>query len=77
MMGDNVQAHLITQLDIDNKAMRVAGNNLAIAALRVINNYDGLHRLSLAVSEWATVIANEGGRPHNEVTATVGKRSEL
>ena len=52
------EAFLIKQ----NKALRSAGCNLAIAAIRVIESYDGLHRLSLAVSKWAETLANEGGR---------------
>jgi len=50
------------QLMIDNKRMRKAGNNLAEAAIRVIRDYDGVHRLAVAVSEWTMVIANEGKR---------------
>lgn len=46
----------------DNRAMRKAGNDLAIAAQYVIKEYDGLHRLALAVAEWNKTIANEGGR---------------
>jgi len=46
----------------DNNNMREVGNDLAICALRVIKNYDGLHRLSLAVSRWAKTIGNEGLR---------------
>ena len=49
-------------LSRDNKAMRIAGCKLAEAAIRVIREYDGLHRLSLAVAEWSKVIACEGGR---------------
>lgn len=46
----------------DNDAMREAGLKLAEAALHVIREYDGIHRLSLAVGEWTKVIAAEGGR---------------
>jgi hypothetical protein len=48
----------------DHKRMRDAGCKLAEASLRVIRTYDGLHRLSLAVREWADAIASEGDRPH-------------
>ena len=53
---------LISMLEIDNKAMRLAGNKLAAAALRVCEDYDGIHRLNLAIADWAKTIANEGGR---------------
>lgn len=53
-------------LEADNKRMKGAGNNLAIAAMRVIRDYDGLHRLSLAVAEWNKAVANEGGRKGGE-----------
>lgn len=46
----------------DHKRMRAAGCNLAEAAIHVIREYDGLHRLSLAVAEWSTAVANEGDR---------------
>lgn len=46
----------------ENRQLRKAGCKLAEAALRVAREYDGIHRLMLAVSEWADAIANEGGR---------------
>ena len=46
----------------DCKQMRKAGNDLAIAAMRVVGQYDGIHRLSAAVSYWNNVISTEGGR---------------
>lgn len=46
----------------DNARMRKAGTVLAEAALYVIREFDGTHRLSLAVSEWSKAIADEGGR---------------
>jgi hypothetical protein len=46
----------------DNQRMRRAGTKLAQASLHVINECDGLHRLALAVAEWAGAVANEGGR---------------
>jgi len=38
---------------------RKAGNKLAEAANRVISEWDGHHRLCIAVSEWYEEIANE------------------
>lgn len=60
--GDNVEDDMVSMLSKTNTEMRQAGCELAEAAMRVIRNHDGLHRLSLAVSKWATVIANENGR---------------
>ena len=50
------------QLLKDNKAMREVGGELAERAMYVVNNYDGLHRLSIAIAKWCNVIANEGLR---------------
>jgi hypothetical protein len=50
----------------DHKRMREAGCALAEAALRVIREYDGTHRLALAVAKWAEAIAAEGDRPHDQ-----------
>ena len=58
------QPDITDMLIADNKAMRTSGLKLAQAALRVIDECDGLHRLSLAVADWSKTIANEGGRPH-------------
>ena len=49
-------------LAAENRELRIAGCKLAEAALRVAREYDGVHRLMLAVSEWAAAVANEGGR---------------
>ena len=46
----------------ENRSLREAGCKLAEAAMRVVREFDGLHRLSLAVSEWSLAIANEGRR---------------
>jgi hypothetical protein len=51
----------------DNKRMRKAGCKLAEAAMRVCREYDGIHRLSLAISEWSKAIADEGGRGKKEI----------
>lgn len=42
----------------ENRRLRMAGFELAEAALHVAKNYDGV----LAVSNWAKVVADEGGR---------------
>lgn len=39
-----------------------AGNKLAEAAHRLQSEYDGVHRLRLALSEWYKVRANESNR---------------
>ena len=49
-------------LATENRGLRIAGCKLAEAALRVAREYDGVHRLMLAVSEWAKAVADEGGR---------------
>lgn len=46
----------------ENAALRQAGCKLAEAALHVAREYDGVHRLMLAVAEWAKALADEGGR---------------
>lgn len=46
----------------ENRQLRNAGCKLAEAALHVAREYDGVHRLMLAVSEWAQAVACEGGR---------------
>lgn len=61
-MSNKIELQMIEQLSIENDALRKAGCKLAQRALYTISNYDGLHRLSLAVSHWANVLANENGR---------------
>ena len=46
----------------DNHRFRKAGNELAIAAIHVAKEFDGVHRLMLAVSKWAKAVADEGRR---------------
>jgi hypothetical protein len=46
----------------EHENLREAGCNLAEAAIRVIRDYDGTHRLSIAVAKWMAAISNEGGR---------------
>ena len=62
---DAAKRSLVEMLTEDNVRMRRAGHDLAEAAVRVVRDYDGLHRLSLAVAAWMTAVANEGGRPHD------------
>lgn len=59
--GDH-EPGLIRMLSADNARMRHAGTALSEAALYVVREYDGCHRLSLAVADWAKAIADEGGR---------------
>lgn len=63
---DQPQESMEEMLIEDNKRMREAGCELAAAALYTIGEYDGLHRLSLAVSKWAKSVADESGRPHQK-----------
>lgn len=60
----------------DNHRIRKAGNLLAEASLRVIGEYDGLHRLAMAVSDWCRAIASEGGREerHQSLEAEIEKK---
>ena len=53
---------LIEMLSEDNSRLRAAGCRLGISAMSVIMNYDGCHRLALAVADWCKAIADEGGR---------------
>ena len=39
-----------------------AGNDLAEAAVHVVCHYDGIHRLSKAISRWFLAVANQNGR---------------
>lgn len=52
----------VPQLSADYQALKDAGNAMAAASFRVATEYDGCHRLMLAVSDWARAVANEGGR---------------
>lgn len=67
------ESHRTARIVDDNRKMRDAGCDLAEAAMRVVRTYDGVHRLANKIAEWASVIADEGGRwmdaPHS------GKRS--
>lgn len=63
---DDAQAALVAHLLADNRALRSAGCDLAAAAVRVVQTYDGVHRLALAVAAWMQALGNEGGRPHGQ-----------
>lgn len=49
-----------TATDYEN--LRLAGDRLALASMRVVKDYDGIHRLRFAIGEWEKAIAGEGGR---------------
>ncbi len=66
---NEAQAALVRMLLGDNNRMRHAGCALAEAAMHVIREYDGVHRLSLATAGWAEAIANEGGRGRQAAAA--------
>lgn len=53
----------------DNARMRKAGCALAEAAMFVVREFDGVHRLALAVADWSKAIADEGDR------ATIAQQS--
>lgn len=62
-MSDGVKSKSLEEfLAEENSALKRAGSKLAEAALHLARDYDGVHRLMLAVSEWAAAVANEGGR---------------
>jgi len=58
----NPEIDLIQMLVDDNKRLRNAGCKLSEAAFKVATEYDGVHRLMLAVAEWAKAMADENGR---------------
>ena len=58
----SAEVDIIGRLAADNKALTKAGCEMAQAALRVVHEYDGVHRLQLTVAAWAKVLADEGGR---------------
>lgn len=61
-MNSEIQQKMIEMLTRDNDKLLNAGNDLAEASSRVIRDYDGLHRLSIAVANWHLAIANQGDR---------------
>ena len=58
----SIEASQLKMLSEENARLREAGSQLAIAAMRVATEYDGVHRLMLAVSVWAKAMADEHGR---------------
>ena len=62
VIHNEFELKMIEQLSKENSRLKKAGGFLAQRALYTITEFDGLHRLSLAVAKWATVIANEGER---------------
>ena len=58
----SVDHSLEKMLSDDNARMRKAGSNLAMASMRVVRDYDGIHRLSLAIADWSRAVADEGNR---------------
>ena len=61
-INNSIELKIIEQLANENANLKKAGGYLAQRAIYVITNYDGLHRLSLAVANWTKIIADEGGR---------------
>lgn len=64
-MKKNIDKQMIKMLERDNHKLREAGFNLAKSATNVIENYDGIHRLSRAVANWFLAISNQGDRGEN------------
>ncbi len=63
----SLESNQLKMLVEENARLRDAGAQMAIAALRVATEYDGIHRLMLAVSVWAKAMADEHGRGAKEV----------
>ena len=61
-----MEKEYIKMLETENNNLRKKGIKLAEAASRVIDTYDGLHRLALAVSDCYKQIADENGRAKNK-----------
>lgn len=61
-MDNSEELKMIDQLAKENKELRRAGGFLAERAMYTVTEFDGLHRLALAVSNWAKTVANEGNR---------------
>ena len=61
-MGSSESSDMVKMLSEENARLRRAGSELSVAAIRVATEYDGLHRLMLAVSVWAKAMADENGR---------------
>jgi hypothetical protein len=59
------RVEIVDFLNIENNKLKIAGCELAEAGIKIIKDYDGVHRLALAISNWFKIIANEGGRDKN------------
>jgi hypothetical protein len=57
-----MQAAELNQLNNDNLVLKSVGAELCTAALRVATEYDGTHRLLLAVAKFINAMADENGR---------------
>ena len=65
-MNNECELKMIEQLSKENAELKKAGGFLAQRAMYTVTEFDGLHRLSLAIAKWATVIENENGRDKKE-----------
>jgi hypothetical protein len=61
-MDNKKQQDLIEMLVKENRELRKASLDLAIHALYVIRNSDGLHRLAKSCSRIIRIISDENGR---------------
>jgi hypothetical protein len=62
LKGKSSEPDVTAMLAEENQRLRKAGARLARRAMYVIAEHDGLHRLSLAVAEWAKVMGDEHNR---------------
>lgn len=58
----SVQSAQLAFAHNDNAMLREAGFELAEAATRVVREYDGVHRLSIALSGWFKAVGSQGDR---------------
>lgn len=70
----NAEAVVMQQATVETMADELrnvidAGNSLAEAAHFLQANFDGIHRLRLALSNWYKVRADEFGRKENSLSA--------
>jgi hypothetical protein len=66
---DSGEPEAVEMLARENVRLRKAGAALCEAALRVASEYDGLHRLMLAVSDFTKAMADEHGRGDCDVAS--------
>jgi hypothetical protein len=64
--NDEALSAMCRMLERDNKKLREAGMALSKAAIHVVENYDGLHRLANAIAGWYIAISNQGDRDKSE-----------